>query len=117
MSRGAGTLLVYDGEPGGDCTFYGCVPSKTLLESARTGISCTTATRRIRDVVAQVAATENTHALGSDDIDVRLGRARFTAAKRVTVDADSVTAHRFVIATGSRPAGPVHPRPQQALRT
>jgi pyruvate/2-oxoglutarate dehydrogenase complex dihydrolipoamide dehydrogenase (E3) component len=34
VGRGATTLLVSDGPPGGDCTFTGCVPSKTLIESS-----------------------------------------------------------------------------------
>jgi pyruvate/2-oxoglutarate dehydrogenase complex dihydrolipoamide dehydrogenase (E3) component len=37
VRAGARVLLVSDGEPGGDCTFNGCVPSKTLIESARRG--------------------------------------------------------------------------------
>lgn len=109
VGRGARTLLVSDGEPGGDCTFSGCVPSKTLIESARAGLSYTEATGRIRDVVAHVAAGENTHALHSEGIDVRLGRARFTAANQVTVDGHRLTAQRFVIATGSRPQIPSIP--------
>ena len=109
VGRGARTLLVSDGEPGGDCTFSGCVPSKTLIESARAGLSYTEASARIRDAVAHVAAGENTHALRSEGIDVRLGRAWFTAANQVTVDGDGLTAQRFVIATGSRPQIPSIP--------
>lgn len=109
VGRGARTLLVSDGEPGGDCTFSGCVPSKTLIESARAGLSYTEASARIRDAVAHVAAGENTHALRSEGIDVRLGRAWFTAANQVTVDRDGLTAQRFVIATDSRPQIPSIP--------
>ena len=33
-AAGARTLLVAEGEIGGECTFTGCVPSKTLIEAA-----------------------------------------------------------------------------------
>ena len=33
----ARTLLVSEGEIGGECTFTGCVPSKTLIEAAARG--------------------------------------------------------------------------------
>ena len=33
-AAGARTLLVSEGEIGGECTFTGCVPSKTLIEAA-----------------------------------------------------------------------------------
>lgn len=58
VGRGAKTLLVSDSGPGGDCTFTGCVPSKTLIESARSGAPHAVAARRVRDVVATIAATE-----------------------------------------------------------
>jgi pyruvate/2-oxoglutarate dehydrogenase complex dihydrolipoamide dehydrogenase (E3) component len=103
---GARTLLVSDGEPGGDCTFYGCVPSKTLIESARQGLPYTAAAQRVRDVVAQIAATEDAAALRGEGIDVLLGRARFTAPGRIQVDGRSLTARRFVVATGSAPSIP-----------
>ena len=32
---GAKTLLVSDGPLGGDCTWHGCVPSKSLLKAAK----------------------------------------------------------------------------------
>jgi pyruvate/2-oxoglutarate dehydrogenase complex dihydrolipoamide dehydrogenase (E3) component len=37
--RGAKTLLVQEGRLGGDCTFTGCVPSKSLLAAAGRGES------------------------------------------------------------------------------
>jgi pyruvate/2-oxoglutarate dehydrogenase complex dihydrolipoamide dehydrogenase (E3) component len=63
VRRGAKTLLVSDSEPGGDCTFTGCVPSKTLIESARSGASYAVAAQRIRDVIAAIAATEDADTL------------------------------------------------------
>ena len=34
-AAGARTLLVSEGEIGGECTFTGCVPSKTLIDGSR----------------------------------------------------------------------------------
>ena len=39
LRRGADTLVVQDGPMGGDCTFTGCVPSKTLIAAAKAGRS------------------------------------------------------------------------------
>lgn len=111
VRAGAATLLVSDGEPGGDCTFHGCVPSKTLIESARHGLPFAAAAQRVRDVVAQVAAAENESALRREGIEVLLGRARFTGPGpgRVQVHGRAVTARRFVIATGTGPVIPPIP--------
>lgn len=105
---GARVLLVSDGEPGGDCTFFGCVPSKTLIEAAKQGVSYPVAAQRVRDVVAQIAATEDSAALHRDGIEVRLGKAAVSRG-RVTVDSRILTARRVVVATGSRPAVPPIP--------
>ncbi|WP_020388699.1 dihydrolipoyl dehydrogenase family protein [Kribbella catacumbae] len=106
VTRGARTLLVSDSEPGGDCTFTGCVPSKTLIESARSGVSYALATQRIRDVIATIAATEDADALRSEGIDVILDRARFRSPNRIDVGVRTISARRVVIATGSTPAVP-----------
>jgi pyruvate/2-oxoglutarate dehydrogenase complex dihydrolipoamide dehydrogenase (E3) component len=107
--RRAKTLLVSDGPPGGDCTFYGCVPSKTLIESARAGLPYPAAARRIRQAVAAVAATEDAVALRAEGIEVADGRAEFVGPGRIRVDGRVVAARRFVIATGSRPVVPPIP--------
>lgn len=109
VQRGARTLLVSDGEPGGDCTFHGCVPSKTLIESARKGVPFETAIARVREVVAEIAATEDAEALRGEGIDVALGRARFLGRDRIEVDGRQLTARGFVVATGSAPDVPPVP--------
>jgi pyruvate/2-oxoglutarate dehydrogenase complex dihydrolipoamide dehydrogenase (E3) component len=109
VHRGARTLLVSDGEPGGDCTFHGCVPSKTLIESARRGLPFSTAVQRVRDVVATIAATEDAATLRDEGIHVALARAAFTGQRRISVDGRPITARRFVVATGSRPSVPQIP--------
>lgn len=105
----ARTLLVSDGQPGGDCTFYGCVPSKTLIESAQKRVPYPVAARRVHDVVARIAATEDADALRREGIDVLLGRARFTAPGRIVVDGRALTSRRFLVTTGSAPTVPPIP--------
>ncbi|AYY15449.1 FAD-dependent oxidoreductase [Actinobacteria bacterium YIM 96077] len=107
--RGARTVLVSDGQPGGDCTFHGCVPSKTLIEAANRGVPFGDATQRLHDVVARIAATENAESLRAEGVDVVLGKAAFTAPGKVTVEGTTMPAKRAVVATGSRPAVPAVP--------
>jgi pyruvate/2-oxoglutarate dehydrogenase complex dihydrolipoamide dehydrogenase (E3) component len=106
VRSGARTLLVADGPPGGDCTFTGCVPSKTLIESARRQLPFASAMQRVRDVIARVAATENAEALRREGIDVIEGQAEFIHRGRIKVDGRIINAGRCVIATGATAAVP-----------
>lgn len=106
VADGARTLLVTDGPPGGDCTFTGCVPSKTLIEAAARGLPFDKAMARVRDAVTAIAATEDETALRAEGIEVLRGRARFTASDRVAMNDTALTARRFVIATGASPTVP-----------
>lgn len=103
---GRRTALVQDGPVGGDCTFTGCVPSKTLIAAARTGASFGEAMTRVREVVDRVAAAEDADVLRRDGIDVVEGRARFTSPHEVEVGGRVLGADRWVIATGAVPALP-----------
>jgi pyruvate/2-oxoglutarate dehydrogenase complex dihydrolipoamide dehydrogenase (E3) component len=105
----ARTLLVAEGEIGGECTFTGCVPSKTLIEAAARGASFTEAAAAVRKAVAAIAATETAEVLIRRGIDVLRGHAAFTAPREVTVDGRVLRARGFVVATGSRPAVPPVP--------
>jgi pyruvate/2-oxoglutarate dehydrogenase complex dihydrolipoamide dehydrogenase (E3) component len=106
---GARTLLITDGQPGGDCTFTGCVPSKTLVESARQRVPYPVAAQRIRDVIARIAATEDAAALRREGIDVILARGRFRDPAHIDAGGQTVTGRRFVVATGTAPAIPPIP--------
>lgn len=104
--RGAAVALVSDGPLGGDCTFTGCVPSKTLIESARQGLDFEAAAARVRATVAAVAAGEDAGVLRAEGIDVIEGRARLAGRGRVQVGDRAVAARRVVIATGAGPLVP-----------
>lgn len=106
---GKTVALVQDGPVGGDCTFTGCVPSKTLLESAERGASFAVAMGRVRDTVSQIAATEDASVLRGEGIDVLEGRARLTGARSAQVGQRRLRAARVVVATGAVPALPPVP--------
>lgn len=108
-ANGKRTVLVSDGPLGGDCTFTGCVPSKTLIESAAQGSSFTQAMARVRDVVELIAATEDAAVLSAEGVIVREGRARFVAPRTLAVGNERLTGSRVVIATGSAPMVPIVP--------
>ena len=123
---GAKVALVEKHKMGGDCLNYGCVPSKSLLKSARIAHLMRTATDyaipahnpvpRIADVMERVAGVirgiepndspERFRGLG---VDVIFGDGRFTAPDCVEVNGRKLKARTFVIATGSRPGVPPIP--------
>ncbi len=108
---------------GGDCTFYGCVPSKALLEIAKLvhdlrkavdeGIVATLppldfaqiAARRAR-IVDEIAADERDERFADAGIEVVHGDARFLSTTELNVGSEIIGAEKFVIATGSEPAIP-----------
>jgi pyruvate/2-oxoglutarate dehydrogenase complex dihydrolipoamide dehydrogenase (E3) component len=105
----ARTLLVSEGEIGGECTFTGCVPSKTLIEAAARGAGFDEAMAAVRKAVTAIAATETAEMLARQGIDVLRGHAEFASPQQVSVDGRTVRASGFVLATGSRPAVPQVP--------
>jgi pyruvate/2-oxoglutarate dehydrogenase complex dihydrolipoamide dehydrogenase (E3) component len=108
-ARGARVALISDAPIGGDCTFTGCVPSKTLIEHANRGATFTDAIKAVQQAVTRVAATESAQVLAREGIDVLAGHARLTAPRELDVDGRRIRARSLVLATGSRPAIPAIP--------
>jgi pyruvate/2-oxoglutarate dehydrogenase complex dihydrolipoamide dehydrogenase (E3) component len=118
---GAKVALIEKNKLGGDCLWYGCVPSKTLIKSARVAHKMRHADRwaltpndprpslvRVMERVAAVQRSiepndspERFRGLG---VEVIFGSGRFIAPDAVEVGGRKLTATHFVIATGSRPA-------------
>ena len=105
--RGAGVdvTLVSRGPLGGDCTWHGCVPSKSLLEAAAAGLGAHAAVDHARSVVARVARAENEHALRAAGVDVVRAGALLGPEAVVTLEDGTRLRPRLgvVLATGSRP--------------
>jgi pyruvate/2-oxoglutarate dehydrogenase complex dihydrolipoamide dehydrogenase (E3) component len=103
---GVRPLIVQLGPIGGDCTFTGCVPSKTLIEAAARGASFDEATVAVRHAVESIAAGEDDDVFRREGVDVVHGWASFRSPHEIDVDGTVVRSRRFVIATGTQPAVP-----------
>lgn len=122
-SLGAKVALVEKHILGGDCLNYGCVPSKTLLHSAKVAHTMRNAGRygiepampqiniadvmqRVQDVIKTIEVHDSPERFRGMGIDVVFGTGKFTSPEIFEIDGRKITARRFVIATGSRPAIP-----------
>jgi hypothetical protein len=81
----ARTLVVAEGEIGGECTFTGCVPSKTLIEAAARRASFAEAAAAVRKAVGAIADNKTPAVLRRSGIEVLRGRAAFTSPREITV--------------------------------
>lgn len=107
--RGATAVLVNRGPLGGDCTFTGCVPSKTLIEASRAGASFEEAFDRARSVVEHIAKTESADVLRAEGVDVIDDEGVLVGAGRLEAGDTTFEARGVVLALGSRPALPPIP--------
>ncbi len=121
---GAKTVLVEASAFGGDCTWRGCVPSKALLRAAAAAAEIRGAMRfgiaaepridgarvlaRVRAIRDRIYAEADAPAvLARYGFETIRARARFLDAHTLALDGigpRTLTARRFVIATGSAPA-------------
>lgn len=119
-------LIEQAAQPGGDCLFTGCVPSKSLLASAKRAYDMRTANRlglepveprfsfgevmeRVRSVIDQAGQPDRPEALARKGVEVIQARGRFMAPGRLTAGGRELRYRAAVIATGSRPALPPIP--------
>ena len=126
VQLGARIALVEKQRLGGDCTWTGCVPSKTLLKAARVAHEMRTANRfglssaepevdlksvmaHVRSVVMEVYDDESPEALRADGIDVYLGAARFIDPHTLAAGEAVLTARYVLITTGAHPFIPPIP--------
>jgi pyruvate/2-oxoglutarate dehydrogenase complex dihydrolipoamide dehydrogenase (E3) component len=99
---GARVALIERHAMGGDCLNVGCVPSKTLLAAAASGLSFALAMERVRAVRAAIAAHDSVERYSAAGVDVFLGHASFASAHEIRVGEATLRTRRTVIATGAR---------------
>ena len=103
---GRQVLLVDKGTWGGDCTNFGCIPSKALIHAANTGMPAAEGLQRARSIVQEVRSHEDPAALNALGVETLEGTAHFLDPHTLQVGDKQVKGKQIVIATGSRPAPP-----------
>ena len=105
---------------GGDCLHTGCVPSKTLIQTARVAalmrrgaefgleavepkVDLARVNDHVQSVIDQIQRHDDPERFRSYGCEVLFGRAEFVDAHRVRVNDEVIRSRRIVIATGSRP--------------
>jgi pyruvate/2-oxoglutarate dehydrogenase complex dihydrolipoamide dehydrogenase (E3) component/uncharacterized membrane protein YdjX (TVP38/TMEM64 family) len=127
----AKVALVEQGEMGGDCLNTGCVPSKSLIRSAKLakegmraeelGLSgrlepdFPAIAQRIRAVISRIAPHDSAERYRSLGVDVVKGHATVRDPWTVDVAGRRLTTRRIVLATGAEPIVPPIPGLKQQL--
>ena len=120
------TLIEKAERLGGDCLHSGCVPSKTLIHSARVAHLMRHADRfglpannpeiefgkvidHVNDIIGHIQQHDDPDRFRRYGCDVRFGKAKFLSPHEVAVGDETIRGRKFVIATGSYPAIPPIP--------
>lgn len=119
----AKVALVEKNRLGGDCLWFGCVPSKSLIQASRIAyqvkhsdrfgiytqppeIDFTKTINYVQDVIRAIEPNDSPERFRDLGVNVIFGDGQFIDSKTFLVDGQKLTARAFVIATGSRPTIP-----------
>lgn len=120
---GAKVVLIEQGKMGGECLNNGCIPSKSLLASAKVAniiknsqsfgvnaslneINYAKVREHIHNVMNKIAPHDSAERFNGLGVTVISGKAQFVDPETIKVNDQLIKARRFVIATGSAPAIP-----------
>lgn len=121
---GAKVALIERHLMGGDCLNVGCVPSKSLIRSARAAKDARDGERfgvrvrggvevdfpavmdRLRKIRSEISPADSARRFASLGVDVFIGEGRFVDSSTVSVDGRKLGFSKAVIATGARAVEP-----------
>jgi pyruvate/2-oxoglutarate dehydrogenase complex dihydrolipoamide dehydrogenase (E3) component len=123
VKLGARVALLERERIGGDCTWSGCVPSKSLLKVAKVAHDLRSAStfgiqsqppvvdmvqvrEYLRSTIQQIYQGTTPEALQQKGMDIALGPVKFVDLHTLLVGAQRVTAKKILIATGAEPVLP-----------
>jgi len=123
--KGLKTALIEKNKIGGECTHYGCVPSKALINAAKAYHSLSKMNEvgiqvspppvnfkkimeQVDDIVQGIYAHETPDIFENMGIDVYVDKsgARFLDSQTIQIGTEQIRAKNFVISTGSSPSIP-----------
>jgi Pyruvate/2-oxoglutarate dehydrogenase complex, dihydrolipoamide dehydrogenase (E3) component, and related enzymes len=119
VQLGARVALVERNKLGGDCLYYGCVPTKALVRSAKVaslikrskeyGLNDTDISfdfknimTHMREVISKIGVHDDPKRFEAMGIKVFFGDGRFIDRHTFKIGDHTITSKKFVIATGSR---------------
>jgi len=123
-SLGAKTALIEKNKLGGDCTWYGCVPSKALLKSSQAlstvkrigefGIAVSGNPQydargvmsHVRNIVKDISTHHPPEVFEKRGIKVLFGNPSFIDSNNIKLNDSNISAKRFIICPGSHPLVP-----------
>lgn len=122
----AKVALVEKDRLGGDCLWYGCVPSKSLIHASRLAyqaqnshrfgihnqvseINFRQAIAHVQQVISNIEPHDSPERFESLGVEVIFGSGQFTDSRTFAINGRKLKARAFVISTGSRPAIPSIP--------
>lgn len=122
---GAKTIIVEKyKELGGDCLHFGCVPSKTLIRTARVwhiirrsrdfglpglsmpAVDLDAVMDRVQSVISKIQKHDSTERFCGLGTEVRFGEPKFIDDHVVEVDGARISAKAWILSTGSSPTLP-----------
>jgi len=123
LANGLGkkVALIEKRKLGGDCTWFGCVPSKTLIKSAymahqmtrlkEFGLKPDSAVElnadnvmdHVRAIVQADADSHPPESFEAEGIDILFGAPKFQDSHRIKLAEREISANKFIICTGSHP--------------
>ncbi len=115
---GKKVLLIERGNYGGDCTNFGCIPSKSLIASAHAAyalkeakelgvdfpspaLNANNALDRTRGIIEEIRSHEDPSALSKLGVETLTGEAVFKGPHLLEVNHEEIYGEQIVIATGS----------------
>jgi pyruvate/2-oxoglutarate dehydrogenase complex dihydrolipoamide dehydrogenase (E3) component len=128
---GAKTCLLEKNRLGGDCTWFGCMPSKALLKSASLAsllkrhanfglevqgdfrLDTNKALSYVREVVKEISTHHPAEVFEKRGIKVIFGSPKFIDKNTIEINTKKITSKKFILCTGSHPTVP----PIQGLET
>lgn len=119
----AKVALVERDRLGGDCLWYGCVPSKSFIHASRVAYEVKNSARfgihtqppeiefakamgHVRQVIKNIEPHDSPERFRGLGVEVIFGEGQFIDDQTFEVNGKKLTARAFVISTGSRPAIP-----------
>ncbi|MBC2857266.1 NAD(P)/FAD-dependent oxidoreductase [Cetobacterium sp. 2A] len=100
---GKKVLLIEKKHIGGECTWSGCIPSKSFIHLAAQNTDPTNIFKEVNKIISNVYSHETPDVLRDMGIDVIIGNPKFIDSNTIIVDGSEYKSEYIVISTGSSP--------------